>query len=92
MLNVQAATKSCCFESEMKIKNINNLKLKNWHISGVAMSIVSKQNWNLDLSELVFVETAKIKKLVKILIARTRTNNNLSPGMMPNPELKPRTH
>ena len=56
------------------------------------MSVVSKQNWNLDLSELVFVETAKIKKLVKILIARTRTNNNLSPGMMPNPELKPRTH
>ena len=56
------------------------------------MSVVSKQNWNLDLSDLVFVETAKIKKLVKILIARTRTNNNLSSGMMPNPELKPRTH
>ena len=75
----------------MKIKiNINNLKLNNWHISGVTMSIVSKHNWNLDLSDLVFVEISKIKKLV--LIARTRTNNNLSPCMMPNPELKPRTN
>ena len=76
MLNVQAATKSCCFESEMKIKNINSLKLNNRHISGVAMSIVSKQNWNLDSSDLVFVDTAKIKKLVKIILARTTTNNN----------------
>ena len=41
---------------------------------------------------MVFVEIAKIKKLVKILTARTRTSNNgLSPGKMPNPELKPRT-
>ena len=72
----------------MKIKiNINNLKLNNWHISGVTMSIVSKQNWNLDLSDLVFVEISKIKKLVKILIARTRSKNSLSPCMimMPNP-------
>ena len=70
----------------------SHLKLNNRHVSGMAMSIVSKQNWNLDLSDLVFVEIAKIKKLVKILTARTRTSNNgLSPGKMPNPELKPRT-
>ena len=57
------------------------------------MSIVSRQNWNLDLSDLVFVEIAiKIKRLAKTLIhvARKQTNNNLSPCMMSNPELKPR--
>ena len=72
--------------------NITNLKLNNRHISGVTMSIVSKQNWNLELSDLVFVKIAKIEEQVKILTARMRTSNNLTPCRIPNPELKPRTH
>ena len=58
------------------------------HIPGVAtlMYSVFEYNWNLKLINLVVVEGENQRSWQKTLRERTRTNNKLSPSMMPNPE------
>ena len=57
---------------------------------GGSSSTVSRSNWNLEM--LIFVEGGKPENLEKNPRSKVRTNNKLSPHMMPGPGIEPGTH